>query len=244
MNAISLLQKDHRTVEGIFDQLEKLKGDGPSRRKKELCERLVRELSIHSAIEEMIFYPEVKKAIAEAKEIVLESLEEHNVIKWELDAIQSSKVADAHLDAKIKVLKDAVMRHVDAEEHESLSDGARTGGSLEAGRHRQAPRTGQENRADATAPPSAQSAAGQRGHRNGRVGGGPRDGRCARDRARAQRRACGDQGRPPHDEEAGARAREAGEGPEGARPLTGSARRGHERPIRGKGCAFAIRLRA
>jgi len=64
----------------------------------------------------MIFYPEVKKAIAEAKEIVLESLEEHNVIKWELDAIRSSKIADAHLDAKIKVLKDAVMRHVEEEE--------------------------------------------------------------------------------------------------------------------------------
>jgi hemerythrin superfamily protein len=117
MNAISLLEKDHRTVEGIFDQLEKLKGDGSSRRKKDLCEKLVRELSIHSAIEEMIFYPEVKKAIAEAKEIVLESLEEHNVIKWELDAIQSSKIADAHLDAKIKVLKDAVMRHVEEEEN-------------------------------------------------------------------------------------------------------------------------------
>lgn len=117
MNAISLLQKDHRTVEGIFDQLETLKGDGSSRKKKELCEKLVRELSIHSAIEEMIFYPEVKKAIPEAKEIVLESLEEHNVIKWELDAIQSSKIADAHLDAKIKVLRGAVMRHIQEEEN-------------------------------------------------------------------------------------------------------------------------------
>ncbi len=118
MNAISLLEKDHRTVEGIFDQLEELKGEGSSRRKKELCEKLVRELSIHSAIEEMIFYPEVKRAIPEAKEMVLESLEEHNVIKWELDAIQSSKIADAHLDARIKVLKDAVMRHVEEEENE------------------------------------------------------------------------------------------------------------------------------
>ena len=118
MNAITLLEKDHRTVEGIFDQLEKLKGDGSPRRKEELCEELVRELSIHSAIEEMIFYPEVKKAVPEAKELVLESLEEHNVIKWELDAIQSSKVSDAHLDAKIKVLRDAVMRHVGEEEND------------------------------------------------------------------------------------------------------------------------------
>jgi hemerythrin superfamily protein len=117
MNAIFLLQKDHRAVEGIFDQLHRLKGNGSSRKKQELCEKLVRELSIHAAIEEMIFYPEVKKAIAEAKEIVIESLEEHNVIKWELDAIQSSKVSDAHFDAKIKVLKDAFMRHIEEEEN-------------------------------------------------------------------------------------------------------------------------------
>lgn len=117
MNAISLLEKDHRTVEGIFDQLEELKGEGASRKKKDLCEKLVRELSIHSAIEEMIFYPEVKKGIADAKEMVLESLEEHNVIKWELDAIQSLKIGDARLDAKIKVLKDAVMHHVEEEEN-------------------------------------------------------------------------------------------------------------------------------
>ena len=44
MNAISLLQKDHRAVEAIFDQLEELKGDGKPRKKEELCERLVREL--------------------------------------------------------------------------------------------------------------------------------------------------------------------------------------------------------
>ncbi len=118
MNAISLLERDHRTVEGIFDQLEKLKGDSSSKRKKELCERLVRELSIHSAIEEMIFYPEVKRNVADAKELVLESLEEHNVVKWELDSIQSMKVGDARLDAKIKVLKDAVMHHVEEEENE------------------------------------------------------------------------------------------------------------------------------
>jgi hemerythrin superfamily protein len=116
MNAITLLERDHRTVEGIFDQLEKLKGDASSRKKKELCEKLVKELSIHSAIEEMIFYPEVKRNVGEAKEIVLESLEEHNVVKWELDALQSMKIDDERLDAKIKVLKDAVMHHVEEEE--------------------------------------------------------------------------------------------------------------------------------
>lgn len=118
MNAISLLERDHRTVEAIFQELEELKGGESPKRKRELCERLVRELSIHTAIEEMIFYPEVKKNVAAAKEIVLESLEEHNVVKWELDALQSMKIGDERLDAKIKVLRDAVMHHVEEEEND------------------------------------------------------------------------------------------------------------------------------
>ncbi|HEX8791878.1 MAG TPA: hemerythrin domain-containing protein [Polyangiaceae bacterium] len=118
MNAISLLEKDHRAVEAIFQELEELKGGESPRRKRELCEELVRELSIHTAIEEMIFYPEVKKNVPTAKEIVLESLEEHNVVKWELDALQSMKIGDERLDAKIKVLRDAVMHHVEEEEND------------------------------------------------------------------------------------------------------------------------------
>lgn len=118
MNAISLLERDHRNVEAIFQELEELKGEESSRRKRDLCEKLVRELSIHSAIEEMIFYPEVKRNVADAKEIVLESLEEHNVVKWELDALQSMKVDDERLDAKIKVLRDAVLHHVEEEEND------------------------------------------------------------------------------------------------------------------------------
>jgi hemerythrin superfamily protein len=118
MNAISLLERDHRTVEAIFEELEDLKGGESPKRKRELCEKLVRELSIHSAIEEMIFYPEVKKNVAAAKELVLESLEEHNVIKWGLDALQSMKIGDERLDAKIKVLRDAVLHHIEEEENE------------------------------------------------------------------------------------------------------------------------------
>jgi hemerythrin superfamily protein len=117
MNAIALLKADHRAVEQLFDKLAGLNGKS-ARNKKSIVEKIIRELSIHAAIEEQIFYPTVRREIPEEREMVLESLEEHNVIKWELDAIQSSKVSDAHLDARIKVLKDAVMRHVEEEEND------------------------------------------------------------------------------------------------------------------------------
>jgi hemerythrin superfamily protein len=113
MNAIALLKADHRAVEELFHQLEV-----KSRGKKPLIEKLVHELSIHSAIEEEIFYPAVRKSVPGAQGQVLESLEEHNVVKWELSALASMNEGDERFGAKLKVLKDMVLHHVDEEEHE------------------------------------------------------------------------------------------------------------------------------
>jgi hemerythrin superfamily protein len=116
MNAIALLKMDHRAVEELFDKIEQL--SGKSRGKKSLVEKIVRELSIHTAIEEQIFYPEVRKGLPDATGQVFDSLEEHNVIKWLLNAVESAKIDDERFDAKLKVLRDAVLHHVDEEENE------------------------------------------------------------------------------------------------------------------------------
>src|SRR6266568_1523746 len=56
MNAISLLKNDHKAVENLFQRFEKL-GPRAVKTKQDVVERIVRELSIHAAIEEMLFYP-------------------------------------------------------------------------------------------------------------------------------------------------------------------------------------------
>ena len=61
MNAISLLKNDHKTVEDLFKRFEKL-GPRAVKSKQDLAERIVRELSIHAAIEEMAFYPAIREA--------------------------------------------------------------------------------------------------------------------------------------------------------------------------------------
>jgi hemerythrin superfamily protein len=119
MNAIALLQADHRSVEDIFDRLEELSDDdSASKEKGDLCQKLVRELSIHTAIEEAIFYPAVKRSIGEAKEIALQSLEQHDIVEWELRALASMDVTDERLNARIRVLRGVVMAHVEREENE------------------------------------------------------------------------------------------------------------------------------
>jgi len=116
MNAIALLKADHRVVEQLFDKLDGLTGKS-ARGKKSIVDQLVRELSIHVAIEEQVFYPAVRE-IAGEEEAVLEALEEHGVAKWELDAIQSMNADDERLDAKLRVLRDVVLHHIDREESE------------------------------------------------------------------------------------------------------------------------------
>jgi hemerythrin-like domain-containing protein len=119
MNAIALLAADHRDVEDIFARLEDLlDDDSSSKKKRELSQNLVRELSVHTAIEEAIFYPAVKRSIGEAKELVLESLEQHDIAKRELDALESTSVTDERLKARIRVLKDLVMAHFEREEND------------------------------------------------------------------------------------------------------------------------------
>ena len=114
MDALALLKKDHQTVEKLFARFEK----NPS---KEIAERFVRELAVHAAIEEQLFYPALRQA-AEAQELeeaddeVLEALEEHHVAKWLLSEIEGLDEDDERFEAKCMVLIESVRHHVKEEE--------------------------------------------------------------------------------------------------------------------------------
>ena len=62
MDAITLLRDDHRKVEDLFEQFEKATGDG---RKQKLALEICKELTIHTIIEEEIFYPSIEGKVDE-----------------------------------------------------------------------------------------------------------------------------------------------------------------------------------
>jgi hemerythrin superfamily protein len=117
MNAISLLKNDHKTVEDLFKRFEKL-GPRAVKSKQDLAERIVRELSIHAAIEEMAFYPAIREAAekGDVDDMVLESLEEHHIVKWVLSEIERLGPSDERFDPKMRVLMENVRHHVEEEE--------------------------------------------------------------------------------------------------------------------------------
>jgi hemerythrin superfamily protein len=112
MNAITLLKNDHKTVEDLFERFEKL-GPRAHKSKQDVVERIIRELSIHAAIEEMIFYPAIRDA---SDDMVKESLEEHHIVKWVLSELERMPADHERFDAKVTVLMENVRHHVEEEE--------------------------------------------------------------------------------------------------------------------------------
>jgi hemerythrin superfamily protein len=119
MDAITLLKKDHKTVDDLFTRFERL-GPRAKKSKQQVVERIVKELAIHAAIEESVLYPAIRTAVDEEKtdELVLESLEEHHIVKWTLSELDGMSPEHERFDAKVTVLMESVRHHVGEEESE------------------------------------------------------------------------------------------------------------------------------
>jgi hemerythrin superfamily protein len=113
MNAIDLLESQHREVEELFAGFDKAKD---AIAKLILVDEISDKLSMHAAIEEHQFYPAVRARRTE--DILLESLEEHLGIKRVLADLLETRADDATFDAKVKVLRELVEHHVGEEERE------------------------------------------------------------------------------------------------------------------------------
>jgi hemerythrin superfamily protein len=116
-DAIVLLKNDHKTVEKLFKQFEKL-GDGALKTKRKVVDEIIAELSTHAAIEEQHFYPAVRKAAEDIEDVVLEGLEEHHIVKWTLSELEGMAPDEERFDAKVSVLIESVRHHVEEEERD------------------------------------------------------------------------------------------------------------------------------
>ena len=96
MDAISLLEEDHKKVKKLLSDLDSTTERGVKTR-EELFTKVKQELQVHEAIEEEIFYPALKEH-PKAKDLVLEAYEEHNVVDM--------------------VMKENVEHHIEEEEDE------------------------------------------------------------------------------------------------------------------------------
>jgi hemerythrin superfamily protein len=117
MDAIKLLKQDHATVKDLFTKYEAT-GDRAYKTRRKIVDGIVTELSVHAAIEEQVFYPGVRKGAPDAEDIVLESLEEHHIVKWTCSELDGMDPQDERFDPKVRVLMESVRHHIKEEESE------------------------------------------------------------------------------------------------------------------------------
>jgi iron-sulfur cluster repair protein YtfE (RIC family) len=110
MKATELLKKQHREVEGIFKSIESGKGDV-----SQLLEQLADNLVAHMTIEQELFYPAVQKV---DKDLILEAFEEHAIAEIGLKRLLQADPLSPGFKAKVTVLKELILHHVEEEEKE------------------------------------------------------------------------------------------------------------------------------
>jgi hemerythrin superfamily protein len=115
-DALRLLKADHDEVATMFEEYEDSDDDGE---KEELAQRICAALTVHTQIEEEIFYPAARDILeGDELELVNEADVEHATVKELVSQIEASDVTDDHFDATIKVLGEYVKHHVREEESE------------------------------------------------------------------------------------------------------------------------------
>jgi hypothetical protein len=119
-DALEVLRRDHETIARIRDEHARA-ADAVD--KVTLAERLCLTVAVHGQIEEELFYPALRRAgLADAR--VDDAVVEHLTLKRLIADVESARLEDPLLDAKVRVLAELALRHADEEERD-LFDAAR-----------------------------------------------------------------------------------------------------------------------
>ncbi len=129
-DAIALLEADHKEVKALFEKFEGL-SDRSKVGKKTLADQICDALTVHTQIEEEIFYPAVRAAIKD-DDIMDEALVEHAGAKDLIAQIAAIDPGDELYDAKVKVLSEQIDHHVEEEEGEMFPKARKSGLDLVA----------------------------------------------------------------------------------------------------------------
>ena len=129
-DAIALLEADHKEVKALFEKFEGL-SDRSKVGKKTLADQICDALTVHTQIEEEIFYPAVRAAIKD-DDIMDEALVEHAGAKDLIAQIAAIDPGDELYDAKVKVLSEQIDHHVEEEEGEMFPKVRKSGLDLVA----------------------------------------------------------------------------------------------------------------
>ena len=114
-NAVELLKADHKQVKNWFEEFEHSRS---AAKKKKLATDICAALTVHTQIEEEIFYPAFLAATKD-KDMHHEAEIEHDSAKKLIADIVDSDPSDDYYDSKVHVLSEMIKHHVKEEEQKN-----------------------------------------------------------------------------------------------------------------------------
>ena len=121
-DAVAMLKADHKKVSGLFEQFEKSR---TASTKKKLVAQICMELTVHTTLEEEIFYPAFKAALKD-HELVPEANVEHAAVKDLIAQVKGVEPDGDMYDARVKVMGEFVKHHVKEEQNEMFPKAQKT----------------------------------------------------------------------------------------------------------------------
>lgn len=116
-DAIAMLLADHQKVKQLFREFDQVCAQhDETDLKAELVEQLCEQITVHSKLEEEIFYPALRAAIND-DELMDEAEAAHATVGDLIHQIEALEPDDEQVDATVTVLREHLEQHISDEEN-------------------------------------------------------------------------------------------------------------------------------
>ena len=115
-DVVSFLKAQHVQIKTLLQQVSGSKG--PQR--QETFDQLRRLLAVHETAEEEVVHPRARRELSDGDEVVSARLAEEHSGKQALADIEKLDVDSAEFEEKFRVLREEIIKHAEAEEHEEF----------------------------------------------------------------------------------------------------------------------------
>jgi hemerythrin superfamily protein len=127
--AVELLKEQHDKVKKAFKEFEKLDRED-TEAQQQLVQSVCEDLKLHTTLEEELFYPAAREAIAD-EDLLNEAQVEHETAKMLIEQLENMGPDNPNFHATFTVLGEYVLHHVKEEEGEMFPQVKKTDLDLE-----------------------------------------------------------------------------------------------------------------
>lgn len=114
MDALDLLEQQHRDIASLIDRLALVDETRPGQRTA-LAARVVRAVETHSRVEERCFYPAFRARIGDGGRLY-EVFEHHALLRFAAVSLLRTRATDLRFQARLEMVRELALRHAAAEE--------------------------------------------------------------------------------------------------------------------------------